>query len=157
MLVVSCYQRQRMCHRRGSNQRIRHVNAVRQRVFFNQSTSQVADGLRDGQDVGLCVVLTRLECFLHRFELGLVSATLCQFHVRHRWNHPIRRVLHDRHRAGVAACEPNQHIRVNQHAAGYRCRFYRAGHLKPRCPQRPHIGSRVSHIIPLRPHAHNPA
>ena len=73
-----------MRHRRGSNQRIRHVNALRQRVLFNQSTSQVADGLGDGQDVGLCIVLTRLERFLHCFELGLVSAALGQFHVRYR-------------------------------------------------------------------------
>ena len=84
MLVIGRYQRQRMCHRRGSNQRFRHVNAVRQRVFFNQSTSHVADGLRDGQNVWLRVVFTRFERFLHRFKLGLVPAALRQLHVRHR-------------------------------------------------------------------------
>ena len=73
-----------MRHRGGSNQRISHVNAVRQRVLFNQSASQVADGLGDGQDVRLRVVLARLERFLHRFKLGLVSATLRQLHVRRR-------------------------------------------------------------------------
>ena len=73
-----------MRHRRGRDQRISHMNAVRQRVLFNQGTSQVADGLGDGQDVGLRIIFTRLERFLHRFKLGLVAATLCQLHVRHR-------------------------------------------------------------------------
>ena len=73
-----------MCHRRGSNQRISHMNTVRKRVFFNQGTSQVADSLGDGQYVGLRIVLTRLERFLHRFKLGLVAAALRQLHVRHR-------------------------------------------------------------------------
>ena len=72
-----------MRHRRGSNQRIRHVNAVRQGVLFNQSASQVADGLRDGQDVWLRIVVTRFKRFLHRFKLGFIAATLRQFHVRH--------------------------------------------------------------------------
>lgn len=157
MLIVSCYQRQRMGHRRCSNQRICHVNTVRQSVLFNQSASQVADGLGDGQYVRLRIVFARLERFLHRLQLSLVSAALRQLHVRHGRNHPIRRVLHNGHRTGVATCEPNQYIRVNQHAAGHRSRFYSAGHLEPRCPQRPYIGRRVSHIFPLRPHTHNAA
>ena len=84
MFVVGRYQRQRMGHRCCSNQRIRHMNTVRQSVLFNQSASQVADGLGDGQNVWLRVVFTRFERFLHRFKLSLVAATLCQLHIRHR-------------------------------------------------------------------------
>ena len=76
MFVVGRYQRQRMGHRCCSNQRISHMNTVRQSVLFNQVTSQVADGLGDRQNVWLRVVLARLERFLHRFELGLVPAAL---------------------------------------------------------------------------------
>lgn len=114
MLGIRRQQRQRMAHGSGCDQRVGHVYAVRQGVFFNQRASRIADGLGDGQHIGAA----RLEGFLHGFQFRLVAAALRQLHIRHRRDVPVGGAVHGGNGLGVSPGVPDEHVGIDQHAAG---------------------------------------